>query len=209
MRAHVGGCLQHTARPTTLPSAQWSQAVSDYSNANVHAAPVPPAVRTRMRMRTRMVGGPTRRTSVRTSRTSPLKRISTCRSQCDGDRTHPVWEEGTCAASSAAFLLATACLACRTRASCRTATPGEGPTPTQIFGGPKMSREKCLRDYRRIARASKFGAWDGAAVQVCGAKRDGDARWCACGAWGVQPRRAARRRPQRLDQRPERACPST
>jgi hypothetical protein len=33
----------------------------------------------------------------------------------------------------------------------------QGPTPTQILGGPKMS-EKSVRDYARIKRASEFGA---------------------------------------------------
>ena len=75
-------------------------------------------------------------------------------------------------------------------------SPARGPTPTQILGVRKC-RKKSVRDYGRIECASQFGACDGAGVRVRGAKRDGDARWRACGAWGVQPTRAARRRPRR------------
>ena len=47
----------------------------------------------------------------------------------------------TGAATSAAFLLATAFLACPTRANGRTAKPGEGgPTPTQILGVRKCRK---------------------------------------------------------------------
>ena len=54
--------------------------------------------------------------------------------------THPVWGR-TGAAAPAAFLLATAVLACPTRTNGRTAKPGEGPTPIQDFWGRKMSKK--------------------------------------------------------------------
>jgi hypothetical protein len=63
---------------------------------------------------------------------------------------------------------------------CRTAQPGDGPQPPRRYLGVRKCRKNPFRDYGRIARASKFAAWDGAAVQVRGAKRDGDARWRAC-----------------------------
>ena len=54
--------------------------------------------------------------------------------QCDGDATHPVWGR-TGAATSAAFLLATAFLACQTRTNGRTAKPGEGADTHPDFRG--------------------------------------------------------------------------
>ena len=64
-------------------------------------------------------------------------------------------------------------------------SPARGPTPTQILGGPKMSKKKSVRDYGRIECATQFGARDGAGVQVRGAKRDGDARRRVFAARGV------------------------
>ena len=63
---------------------------------------------------------------------------------------------------------------------CRTAKPRRGANPHADFWGVRKCRKKCLRDYRRVARAPKFGPWDGAAVQGCGAKCDGGARRRAC-----------------------------
>ncbi len=105
--------------------------------------------------------------------------------------------ERTGAATSAAFLLATAFLACPTRANGRTAKPGEAPTPRPPRFGGSENVEKSVRDCGRIECASKYGSCDGALEQVRGAKRDGDARWRARDVWGAQPTRAARRRPRR------------
>jgi hypothetical protein len=58
-------------------------------------------------------------------------------------------------------------------------SPARGQPPRRFLGVRKC-RKKCLRDYGRIARASKIGACNGPGVQVRGAKRDGDARWRAC-----------------------------
>ncbi len=121
------------------------------------------------------------------------QRMSTCRSQCDGDRIHPVWGARTFSASSAACFSATAFLACQTTTSCRNAKPGEGQPPPRFGGGGGGGVQKKVGNlplaiYGRVERASKFGPCDGAGVQVRGAKRDGDPRWrLACDTWGVKP----------------------
>jgi hypothetical protein len=62
-RACTCGCLQHTARLATLPSAQWSQCCRRLQRCKrTRGRPHRAAVRTRTRTRTR--GGPTQRTRV-------------------------------------------------------------------------------------------------------------------------------------------------
>jgi hypothetical protein len=157
MRAHRG-CLQYAARLTTLPSAQWSHAVSDYSNANAHAAPPLNAVRTRARA-----------IAWRGSYTAYLcanetdvanQRMSTRRSQCEGDLMHPVWER-TCADSSAAFLLATDVLACQTSPSCKTAD----------FGGPKGQKVPSRLCARRTRTRIWSVRWSRSAGARCETRR--------------------------------------
>jgi hypothetical protein len=107
---------------------------------------------------------------------------------------HPTREQTCAAASSAAFLLATALLACQTRMNGGTAKPGRANP--RFWGSEKV--EKSLRNHGRVECASKLArVMNGAGVQVRGAKRDGDERRRrACGAWSVKPSGAARRKPQ-------------
>jgi hypothetical protein len=122
---------------------------------------------------------------------------------------HPVCER-TCAASmlatasSAAFMLATAFLACRTRTNGRIAKPGEGVPPTQILGVRK-GRKKPLATmgasnaHRNLVRA--MGPECRCAVPNATATRIGEQR--ACNAWSMKSTLAARRKPQRSAQLPE------
>jgi hypothetical protein len=126
------------------------------------------------------------------------QRISTCRSHCDGDTTHPVWVR-TCAASAAAFLLATAILACQTRAkNAELQSPATGPNPhADIWGSEnveKIPSEIMGASHARRNLVRGMGPQCRCAARNATATRVG-AR--ACGAWGVQPRRAARRKAQR------------
>ena len=113
------------------------------------------------------------------------QRMSTCRSQCDGDRIHPVWgARDLLCLLFGRHLAGHRLLGLPNQDELQNCRARRGPTPTQIWGRRK-GRKKSPRDYGRVERASKFGPCDGAGVQVRGAKRDGDARRRVHAACGV------------------------
>ncbi len=160
-------------------------AASDYSNANAHAvAPIaPPYARAReIAWRGSYTAHCANGTDVAT------QRMSTCRSQCDGDRIHPEWGGRDLLRLFGRLLLGHRLLGLPNQNEAAELQSPARANPHPDFGGPKRSREG------RVKRALKFGPCNGAGVQVRDAKRDGDTRWRrACDAWGVQPSVAARR----------------
>ncbi len=104
--------------------------------------------------------------------------MSTCRSQCDGDRIHSVWgRKGPSPPSRPPSSRPPPSWPAQTTTSCRTAEPGGGQPPhPDLGGGVRKGGKFSPRDYGRVERASKFGPCDGAGVQVRGAKRGGGAR---------------------------------
>ena len=104
------------------------------------------------------------------------QRMSTCRSQCDGDRIHPVWGARDLLRLFGRFLLGHRLLGLPNHDELQNCRARRGPTAPPRFWGVRKGRKFSPRDYGRVECAFKFGPCDGAGVQVCGAKRGGGAR---------------------------------
>ena len=172
-----------------MPSARWRHAVSDYRHADAHAVdPIAPPYARACAIAWR---GSYTAHSCLNNNIVATQRMSTRRSQCDGDRMHPVRgrKEPSPPLRPPSSRPPPAWPAKPDRAAALQ-SPAQAQPPTQILGARK-GRKFAPRDYARIERAFEFGPCDGAAVQVRGAKRDGDARWRARGVYNRQ--RAARR----------------
>jgi hypothetical protein len=131
----IGGCTRRVEASRALQRQRATRPERrDWSSCHaVHCHAVP--TRTRTRNRNRMAGVlPYTAHSCVNENVVATQRMTTCHSQCEGDPAHPM--RGRTSATSSADFLATACLACRTRTSSRTAKPGKGQTPPS-FGGPK------------------------------------------------------------------------
>ena len=103
--------------------------------------------------------------------------------------------ERTGAATSAAFLLATAFLACQTRANGRTAKPGEGADPHPDFGGPKMSKKIRSRLWARRMRiaiwCARWGRSAGARCETRPRRASACVRRVGCTTYTGSPPQAA------------------
>ena len=140
-----------------MPSAQWSHAVSDYSNANAHAAPLPLFRRTYTHAHAQSHGGgPTRRTHARMKgccQSTHDEYVSLSRSAAE--TRHMQFSVGADLRRLFGRLhVGHRPLGLPNQNEMQNCRAWRGPTPTQIFGGPKRS-EKPLRDYahRNLVRA--------------------------------------------------------
>jgi hypothetical protein len=125
------------------------------------------------------------------------QRMRTCRSQCNGDRIHPVRGGTDLLRLLGRLLVGHRLLGLPNHDELQSCKARRGPTRPR-FRGVRKGRKISPRDYGRDERASKFDPCDGAGVQVRGAKPGGDARWRrACATRGVKPSVAAHRKPQR------------
>ena len=131
------------------------------------------------------------------------QRMSTCRSQCDGDRIHSLWGGTDLLRLLGRLLLGHRLLGLPNHDELQNCRARRGADPHPDLGGSEKVEKITPLDYGRVERASKFGPCDAAAVQVRGAKRGGGARWRrARGVWGVEQTCAARRNPRRKARRP-------
>jgi len=165
--------------------------------------------------------GATQRTSVRMRRMSARAHdvatqcMRTCRSQCNGDRIHPVWgRNGPAPPLRPPSSRPTPASPAKPDRAAALQSPARA-NPHPDFGGSENVGKKSPRDYARVDCAFELGPCDGAAVQVRGAKHDGGARWSAC-MWhvgcttdSVQPATIRNRSAQRPAWSCPRACPST
>jgi hypothetical protein len=116
--------------------------------------------------------------------------MSTCRGSATGTQ-HIQSRERTGAATVAAFMLATASLACPTRTNGRTAKPGEGPTPTQNFWGSENVETNpfeimgASNAHRNLVRA--MGPECRCAVRYATATRVGVRGMCGVHSLHLQP----------------------
>ena len=168
-----------------MPSARWRHAASDYSHANAHAvAPIAPPYARAHAIAWR---GPYTAHLCANETDVATQRMSACPSQCDGDRIHPVrGRNGPAPPLRPPSSRPPPAWPAKPDRTAALQSPARAQPPTQILGVRK-GRKFAPRDSARIERAFEFGPCDGAGVQVRGAKRDGGARWRACGTWGVQP----------------------
>jgi hypothetical protein len=138
-------------------------------------------------------------TAIATQRNKAF-RMTARRSQCDGDRIHPVWEEGhpVCPAPQLqppSWPPSWPAKPERKMQNCK--ARARGHPHADIWGSENVGKKSFAiigASHARRNLVRGMGPECRCAARNATATRVG-AR--ACGAWGVQPRRAARRRPQR------------
>ena len=179
------GCPQHTCSLTTVPSAQRRHAVGDYSNADAHAiAPIaPPYARARAIARR---GSYTAHSCVKKTDVA-TQRMSTRRSQCDGDRMHPVrGRNGPSPPLRPPSSRPPPAWPAKPERAAELQSPARA-NPGQIW--VRKDRKTSPRDYARVerARTKLMGPQCRCAVRNATATRVGVR---ARRTWGVQPQPA-------------------
>ena len=180
-----------------MPSARWRHAVSDYSHANAHAvAPIaPPYARARA---IAWRGSYTAHSCLKNNIVA-TQRMSTRRSQCDGDRIHPVrGRNGPAPPLRPPSSRPPPAWPAKPDRAAALQSPAQAQPPTQILGGPKRSK---ICPSRLCAHRTRIRIWSVRWGRSAGARcetRRRRALACVRAACGVYNRqRAARRKPRR------------